>query len=83
VGPPPDAAPPLFLLHEGLGSVGFWRGFPAALQAATGVSGLPRMLPAETWLVSGVKHSPRVEALAGTCSAIAAFARRVLASERV
>jgi hypothetical protein len=41
------------------------------------------MLPVETWLVSGVKHSPRVEALAGTCSAIAAFARRVLASERV
>jgi hypothetical protein len=27
---------PLVLLHEGLGSVGLWRGFPAALQAATG-----------------------------------------------
>jgi pimeloyl-ACP methyl ester carboxylesterase len=26
----------LVLLHEGLGSVGLWRGFPAALQAATG-----------------------------------------------
>src|SRR3954468_20284772 len=27
---------PLVLLHEGLGSVGLWRGFPAALNAATG-----------------------------------------------
>jgi pimeloyl-ACP methyl ester carboxylesterase len=27
---------PLMLLHEGLGSVGLWRDFPAALQAATG-----------------------------------------------
>jgi pimeloyl-ACP methyl ester carboxylesterase len=27
---------PLVLLHEGLGSVGLWRGFPEALQAATG-----------------------------------------------
>ena len=35
-GPSPDAAPTLVLLHEGLGSVGLWRGFPASLQAATG-----------------------------------------------
>jgi pimeloyl-ACP methyl ester carboxylesterase len=35
-GPPADMAPTLVLLHEGLGSVGLWRGFPAALQAATG-----------------------------------------------
>jgi pimeloyl-ACP methyl ester carboxylesterase len=35
-GPAPDAAPTLVLLHEGLGSVALWRGFPAALQAATG-----------------------------------------------
>ena len=28
--------PPLVLLHEGLGSVGLWRWFPEALQAATG-----------------------------------------------
>lgn len=27
---------PVVLLHEGLGSVGLWRGFPAALQARTG-----------------------------------------------
>ena len=28
--------PPLVLLHEGLGSVGLWRGFPERLAAATG-----------------------------------------------
>jgi pimeloyl-ACP methyl ester carboxylesterase len=34
---PGDAARrPLVLLHEGLGSVGLWRGFPAALNEATG-----------------------------------------------
>ena len=34
---PGDAARrPLVLLHEGLGSVGLWRDFPAALNAATG-----------------------------------------------
>ncbi|MDE2581747.1 MAG: alpha/beta fold hydrolase [Rhodospirillales bacterium] len=35
-GPPPDRAPTLVLLHEGLGSVGLWRDFPARLAAATG-----------------------------------------------
>jgi pimeloyl-ACP methyl ester carboxylesterase len=34
--PGPQCVPPLVLLHEGLGSVGLWRSFPAALQAATG-----------------------------------------------
>jgi len=35
-GAPPEAAPTLVLLHEGLGSVGLWRDFPARLAAATG-----------------------------------------------
>jgi pimeloyl-ACP methyl ester carboxylesterase len=35
-GPPPDAAPTLVLLHEGLGSVAVWNSFPQALAAATG-----------------------------------------------
>jgi pimeloyl-ACP methyl ester carboxylesterase len=35
-GPPPDAAPTLVLLHEGLGSVGLWRDLPLKLAAATG-----------------------------------------------
>lgn len=36
VGPKPDAAPTLVLLHEGLGSVGLWGDFPDRLAAATG-----------------------------------------------
>lgn len=35
-GPPPEAAPTLVLLHEGLGSVGLWRDFPQKLSEATG-----------------------------------------------
>ena len=35
-GPPPDKAPTLVLLHEGLGCVGMWRDFPVALAARTG-----------------------------------------------
>lgn len=34
-GPPPDAAPTLVMLHEGLGSVSLWRDFPADLAALT------------------------------------------------
>ncbi len=37
VGPRPDAAPTLVLLHEGLGSVGLWGDFPDKLAAATGL----------------------------------------------
>jgi pimeloyl-ACP methyl ester carboxylesterase len=36
IGPRPDAAPTLVLLHEGLGSVGVWNSFPDELAAATG-----------------------------------------------
>ncbi len=35
-GPPPDQAPTLVLLHEGLGSVAQWKGLPQALAKATG-----------------------------------------------
>jgi pimeloyl-ACP methyl ester carboxylesterase len=34
--PGADEQPPLVLLHEGLGSVGLWRSFPADLHRATG-----------------------------------------------
>lgn len=37
LGPPPDAAPTLVLLHEGLGSVRGWRDFPERLASATGL----------------------------------------------
>lgn len=36
IGPGPDAAPTIVMLHEGLGSVGLWGDFPDKLQAATG-----------------------------------------------
>jgi pimeloyl-ACP methyl ester carboxylesterase len=36
VGPRPDTAPTLVLLHEGLGCVGLWGDFPEKLSTATG-----------------------------------------------
>ena len=36
IGPRPDAAPTLIILHEGLGCVGLWGDFPDKLQKATG-----------------------------------------------
>ena len=35
-GPPPDAAPTIVLLHEGLGCTALWRDVPAKLSASTG-----------------------------------------------
>jgi pimeloyl-ACP methyl ester carboxylesterase len=40
LGPPPDAAPTLVFLHEGLGSVDGWRDFPERLVAETGMGAL-------------------------------------------
>ena len=36
IGPRPDAAPTIVMLHEGLGSVGLWGAFPEEIAAATG-----------------------------------------------
>jgi pimeloyl-ACP methyl ester carboxylesterase len=36
IGPGPDDAPTIVMLHEGLGSAGLWGDFPDKLQAATG-----------------------------------------------
>ena len=36
IGPRPDAAPTIVMLHQGLGSVGLWREFPDQLAEATG-----------------------------------------------
>src|SRR4051812_10016178 len=36
IGPEPDQAPTIIMLHEGLGSVGLWGDFPERVQAATG-----------------------------------------------
>ena len=38
IGPRPDAAPTLVLLHEGLGCVGLWGDFPDKLAEATGAA---------------------------------------------
>jgi pimeloyl-ACP methyl ester carboxylesterase len=37
IGPPPDAAPTIVFLHEGLGSVGLWADFPDRVAEATGL----------------------------------------------
>ena len=36
IGPRPDAAPTIVMLHEGLGSVGLWGSFPDDIASATG-----------------------------------------------
>ena len=36
IGPHPNEAPTIVMLHEGLGCVGLWGDFPDKLQAATG-----------------------------------------------
>jgi pimeloyl-ACP methyl ester carboxylesterase len=36
IGPRPDAAPTIVMLHEGLGSVGLWGAFPEKIAEATG-----------------------------------------------
>jgi pimeloyl-ACP methyl ester carboxylesterase len=37
IGPPPNAAPTIVFLHEGLGSVGLWGDFPDRVAEATGL----------------------------------------------
>jgi pimeloyl-ACP methyl ester carboxylesterase len=36
IGPRPDVAPTIVMLHEGLGCVGLWGDFPDKLASATG-----------------------------------------------
>ena len=36
IGPRPDQAPTIVMLHEGLGCVGMWGDFPDKVSAATG-----------------------------------------------
>lgn len=36
IGPPPDVAPTIVMLHEGLGSAALWRDFPEKLSERTG-----------------------------------------------
>jgi pimeloyl-ACP methyl ester carboxylesterase len=39
-GPPPEEAPTLVFLHEGLGCVAMWKDFPARVAMATGCGAL-------------------------------------------
>ena len=36
IGPEPDKAPTIVMLHEGLGSAALWGDFPEQLQSTTG-----------------------------------------------
>ena len=56
IGPAPDDAPTIVMLHEGLGSAGLWGDFPEKLQAATGAgvfaysrAGYGASTPATLW----------------------------------
>lgn len=40
IGPPPDEAPTIVFLHEGLGSVSMWRDFPDRVASVTGCGAL-------------------------------------------
>ncbi len=52
-GPPPEQAPTLVLLHEGLGCVALWRDFPEKLATATG-NGVFVYSPCRLWSVQPV-----------------------------
>jgi pimeloyl-ACP methyl ester carboxylesterase len=58
-GPPPERAPTLVLLHEGLGCVAMWRDFPERLSARTGYGVLVYSRPG----YGGSDPAPRVRAL--------------------
>ena len=62
VGHAPPGAPVLVFLHEGLGSVGMWRDFPARLCEAAGVRGLVYSRPGygrSTPREAGERWTPR------------------------
>src|SRR6476661_2256015 len=40
IGPPPESAPTLVFLHEGLGSASLWKDFPGRLAGETGCGAL-------------------------------------------
>lgn len=70
IGPRPDAAATLVLLHEGLGSVGLWGDFPDRLQAATGAgvfvysrAGYGRSSPVALPRPVGFMHAEALEVL--------------------
>ena len=83
-GPKPDASPTLVFLHEGLGSVGMWRDFPARLADATGCgaliysrAGYGKSDPVSLPRPIGYMHDEAIEVLPGVLAA-AGVRRHVL-----
>jgi pimeloyl-ACP methyl ester carboxylesterase len=77
IGPRPDSASTLVLLHEGLGSVGLWADFPDRLQVATGAgvfaysrAGYGRSSPAPLPRPVGFMHQEAREVLQRLLDAI-------------
>jgi pimeloyl-ACP methyl ester carboxylesterase len=84
IGPRPDAAPTLVLLHEGLGSVAVWNSFPEQLAEATGSgvfaysrAGYGRSSPSQLPRRVSFMHEEAVEVLPRVLAA-AGFRRGLL-----
>lgn len=72
IGPSPEHAPTIVMLHEGLGSAGLWGDFPEKLQAATGAgvfaysrSGYGQSTPAKLPRPVDYMHIEALEVLPG------------------
>lgn len=77
VGPAPDEAATIVLLHEGLGAAAMWRDFPERLAAATGCGvlaysrvGYGRSSPAALPRAVGYMHDEALEVLPAVLKAI-------------
>jgi pimeloyl-ACP methyl ester carboxylesterase len=77
IGPRPDAAPTIVMLHEGLGSVDLWGSFPEQLAAATGAgvfiysrAGYGKSSPAQLPRTISFMHEEACEALPRALDAI-------------
>jgi pimeloyl-ACP methyl ester carboxylesterase len=77
IGPAPDVAPTMVMLHEGLGCVGLWGDFPQQLAAATGCgvlvysrAGYGASSPATLPRTSDYMHAEALEVLPKLLDAI-------------
>jgi pimeloyl-ACP methyl ester carboxylesterase len=84
IGPRPDAAPTIVMLHEGLGCIGLWGAFPAELAAATGAgvfvysrAGYGKSNPAKLPRSTKFMHEEALEVLPRVLAAIG-FQRGIL-----
>jgi pimeloyl-ACP methyl ester carboxylesterase len=84
IGPRPDAAPTIVMLHEGLGAVALWGGFPEKLAAATGAgvfvysrAGYGQSSPGKLPRTVSFMHEEAIEVLPRVLAAIG-FQRGIL-----